>query len=221
MKTMHGALASACANRSRTRAAPTPTNFGFAGDRACQKRLASAGRTDEEHAFRNLAAKLRVLSRRLEKLDDLPQFLRRLVYAGDIGEAHLDVVFGKNLRLAARKRHDAAFGAPDAAEEKGPQGNKEQQRHNPAEDLGQPAAHNLAGILDAVRLQILNELRILDACRRKRCAALVAFAFFQLSVNRRFANRDLGNLGRSNETLELAVRDLAAARRQQVRLAKG
>ena len=27
MKTMHGALAAACSNRSRTRAAPTPTNI--------------------------------------------------------------------------------------------------------------------------------------------------------------------------------------------------
>ena len=32
MKTMHGALASACENRSRTRAAPTPTNISTNSD---------------------------------------------------------------------------------------------------------------------------------------------------------------------------------------------
>ena len=68
MKMMHGALVFACSKRSRTRAAPTPTNIstnsepliekngtlGLAGDRAREQRLAGAGRADQQHALRDL-----------------------------------------------------------------------------------------------------------------------------------------------------------------------
>ena len=76
MKTMQGALASAWENRSRTRAAPTPTNIstnsepdrlknghlGLAGHGARQQRLAGARRADQQHALGNLAAEVRCTS---------------------------------------------------------------------------------------------------------------------------------------------------------------
>ena len=70
MKTMQGALASACWNMSRTRAAPTPTNIstkseperlknGTPASPAIglgQQRLAGARRPDQQHALGNAAA---------------------------------------------------------------------------------------------------------------------------------------------------------------------
>ena len=102
MKTMHGALASACANRSRTRAAPTPTNIstnseplrlknghlGFAGDGAREQRLAGARRADEQHALRESCRRCVVyFFGCLQELDDLAQLLLGLVDAGDVAEA--------------------------------------------------------------------------------------------------------------------------------------
>ncbi len=104
----------------------------------------------------------------LQELDDLLQLLLGLVHAGDVREADLHVVFGVDLRLAARERHDAALGAAHPAEEEAPDAEQQQQRHDPAEDLGQPAADDLARVLDLVGLELLDELRILDARRRER-----------------------------------------------------
>ena len=79
MKTMHGAFASACENRSRTRAAPTPTNISTNSDPLRLKNgtfaspatarassvLPVPGRADEQHALRNASAERRVLLRGL------------------------------------------------------------------------------------------------------------------------------------------------------------
>ncbi len=103
MKTMHGAFASACANRSRTRAAPTPTNISTNSEplRLKNGTLASPatarassvlpvpGRADQEHALGDAAAERRVLLRGLQELDDLAQLLLRFVDAGDVLEATL------------------------------------------------------------------------------------------------------------------------------------
>ena len=95
MKTMHGAFWVACANRSRTRAAPTPTNISTNSEpesekngtpaspagRAGEQRLPGAGRPDEQHALRDPPAEAPVLLRRLQELDDLLELLDRLVDA--------------------------------------------------------------------------------------------------------------------------------------------
>ena len=96
-------------------------HLGFAGDRARQQRLAGPRRADEQHALRDAAADARVLLRVLQELDDLAQLVLRLVHARHVAEPHLHVVVGVDLRLAARERHDAAFGAAHPAEEEAPQ----------------------------------------------------------------------------------------------------
>ena len=97
----------------------------FAGDRPREQRLAGARRADEQHALGNPAADARVLLRGLQELDDFLELLLGLVHAGDVAEAHLDVVVGVNLRAAAGERHDAAFGATHPAEEEAPERDEE------------------------------------------------------------------------------------------------
>ena len=89
----------------------------FAGDGAREQRLAGPRRPDQQHALGNPPAKVRVLLRVLQELDDFPQLLHGFVDAGDVGEAHLDLVVGEDLRLAARERHHAAFGTANPPEE--------------------------------------------------------------------------------------------------------
>ena len=101
----------------------------------------------------------------LQELDDLLQLLLGLVHAGDVREAHLHVVFGEHAVLAAGERHHAAFGAAHPAEEEAPERNQQQEREHPAEDLRQPAADELAGVLHAGGVELLEQLRVLDPRR--------------------------------------------------------
>src|SRR4030095_4724223 len=93
-----------------------------------------------------------------------------------VRKTHLHIIFRENAVLAARERHHAAFGAAHAPEEKAPDAEQQHQRNNPAQDLGQPPAHHLARVLHAGRVEILDQLWILDAGRVERTAAVgVAF----------------------------------------------
>ena len=148
-------------------------HLGLAGDGARQERLAGARRADQQHALRDLAAEARVLPRGLQELDDLAQLLRGFVHARDVLEAHLDIVFGEDLGLAAGEGHHAAFGAADAAEEERPKPDEQQDGHDPAEDLGQPAADDLAAVLHAGLVEVLDELGIVDARGREGALALL------------------------------------------------
>ena len=139
----------------------------LAGDGAREQRLAGSRRADQQHALRNAAAEVRVLLRVLQELDDLLQLVFGFVHAGDVGEPHLHFVVGVDLRAAARERHHAAFGAAHAAEEEAPDADEEEQRDDPAEQVGQPAVGDLAGVLDALGFELLGQLRILDAGRRE------------------------------------------------------
>ena len=148
----------------------------------------------------------------LQELDDLPQLVLGLVHASHVCEAHFHVVVGVDLGAAARERHHAAFGAAHAAEEEAPDGDEQHERDDPAEDLRQPAAHRLAGVLDLVRLEVLDELRVLDARGRELVRALpsLALRLAELAVDGLVAHRRLDHLAAADERLELAVRDLAA-----------
>src|SRR6476646_9160299 len=125
MKTMHGALASACWNRSRIRAAPTPTNISTNSE---PLRLKNG--TCASPATARASSVLPVPG---GPTSSAPLGIRppRLVYffglvdARDVGKAHLHFIIGVDLRAASGEGHDAAFGAADAAEEEAPEGDDE------------------------------------------------------------------------------------------------
>ncbi len=129
----------------------------LAGDGLGEQRLARAGRADEQHALRYAAADVRVLLRMLEELDDFHQLLFGFVDAGHVAEAHLHVVLRINLRAAARERHHAAFGTAHLAEKEAPERHEQHQRNDPAQQLGQPPVHQLAGVLDARLFELGDE----------------------------------------------------------------
>src|SRR5205814_2663438 len=80
----------------------------------------------------------------------------------------------------------------------------------------QPAAHRLAGVLRVRRIEILNELRILDARRVERRAAVGALLV--RAADGLVADEHLRHLAGAHRLLELAVRDLPALRRHEPRL---
>jgi hypothetical protein len=178
-------------------------NLGFARDRSRQQRLAGARRADQQHAFRDTAAERRVLLRVLQELDDLLQLLLGLVHACHVREAHLHVVLREDAVLAACERHDTALGAAHPAEEEAPDGDEDQDGQHPAEDLRQPAADELAGVLDAGRIELLEQLGILDA-RRVEVQLAVDLALVD-AANGLVADRHLGHLPAAHRLLEFAV----------------
>ena len=161
-----------------------------------------------------------VLLRILQKLHDLAKFFLGFVNAGYVAKFHLDVVFRVDFGAAARKRHDAAFGATNTTEEKAPDANQQQERQHPAQDFGKPAAHDLAGELDVLLFELLNQGRILDPCGGERFAPILLVGF-EFSANRLRGDRDLGNGPLTQLLLELAVGDGAARRGEQIRLRDG
>src|SRR5207302_253640 len=58
-------------------------HLGLARNGAREQRLPGSGRADHQHALRDLAAELLELARVLEEVDDLGDFLLRLVDPGD------------------------------------------------------------------------------------------------------------------------------------------
>jgi hypothetical protein len=75
---------------------------GFAGDRACQQRLAGAGRPDQQHTTRDPAANCRKPARFLQEIDDFLDFVLGLVHARDVLEGDHVVA---TLRDAGPARH--------------------------------------------------------------------------------------------------------------------
>ncbi len=210
----HARRADADEHLDEFRAAQTEErHLRFSRDRAREQRLAGAGRTDEQHALGNAAAKLRVLSWILQELDDLLQLLLGFVDARHVREAHLHIVFGKHLGLAAGKRHHAALGSAHAPEEEPPDRQEEDDGDGPSENFRKPAAHQLAGVLDPVRVELLDEFGVLDPGRGEVAGAIV-FAL-QHAANRGLSDGDFGNLAAPHELLELAVRDLPPRRREK------
>ncbi len=129
MKTMQGAFCWACWNRSRTRAAPTPTNIstnsepgereerhpGLAGGGPGEQGLARARRPHQQHALGNASAQAPVLLRRLQELDDLLQLLHRLVDAGHVLEGHPGVRLHVDAGPRLAEGHHARRTLPDLA----------------------------------------------------------------------------------------------------------
>ena len=120
-------------------------HLGLARDRACEERLAGTGRSDEENALRDLRAELAVPLGGFQELHDLEQLALRLVDAGNVVEADLDVLLAVDARavLADRERlADAAL--REAARGEAPDRHQDAEREDPREQQVAPE-----GVLDA------------------------------------------------------------------------
>jgi hypothetical protein len=87
-------------------------HIGFAGDRTRRQRLAGAGRADEQHAARDLAAEPLELLRIAQELDDFLEILLGFIDAGDVGEGDPAMRLGQKLRLRLAEAHGAATRRP-------------------------------------------------------------------------------------------------------------
>jgi hypothetical protein len=111
-------------------------HIGFARNRARQKGLTRSGRSDQQHAARNLAAQTLELLRIAQKLDDLFQILLGLVDAGDVGECYTAMRFGQKLRLRFAEAHRAGTATLHLTHEEDPHAEDDDHRQ-PGEDIGQ------------------------------------------------------------------------------------
>ena len=80
----------------------------FTGDGLGQQRLAGAGRTHQQHAFRHAATEPAVVCWAFQEVHDFSQFVLGLVDAGDVFECDTGVGFDINLGLAFADRHQPA-----------------------------------------------------------------------------------------------------------------
>ena len=172
MKMMHGAFACAWAKRSRTRAAPTPTNISTNSEPESEKNgtpaspatarassvLPVPGGPTRSTPLGMRPPSLRNFSGVLEELDDLPELVHRLVDAGHVVEADARVGLGLHPRAGLPEAHDALGALPEAAgahppHHEGPEDEAEHQRQAPdPERLAEPAAAD-GLVLDLLRFQ--------------------------------------------------------------------
>ena len=173
MKMMAGARLRASANRSRTRAAPTPTNIstklgagdreerhpGLAGHGPGQQRLAGAGRPDHQHAARHHRAGPRVAVGVPEEVDHLGDLGLGALVAGHVGERGRGPLLVEDLGPGPADAQRALQAAARVPRHPEPQPAEEQQRQaedqQPAEHLGtETRPGGLRGYRHAVGLQL-------------------------------------------------------------------
>ena len=125
MKMMHGAFCFACSNRSRTRAAPTPTNISTKSEPLIEKKgtpaspatarassvLPVPGGPTSKMPFGSLAPRRPNFAGVFRKSIDLAQLLLGLVDAGGVSEADLHVLLHVDLGLAAPDGHESVLAA--------------------------------------------------------------------------------------------------------------
>src|ERR1022692_2117191 len=118
-KTIAGAFALACSNRSRTREAPTPTNIStksgpeveekgdpsLPGHSAGEQGLTGARRPVEQHALRDLGADRLEFAGALQEVLDLLEFLDGLIGPRHVREGCLRRVLGDQFRLGLAEVH--------------------------------------------------------------------------------------------------------------------
>ena len=155
MKMMQGAFLRACSNRSRTRAAPTPTNIstnseprdreerhaGLARDGRASSVLPVPGGPTSSMPLGSRRAEPAVALRVLQEGDDLLQLGLGLVDAGDVGEGDLGVLLDVDLGLALADRHQPAEPLPCPAK-------RRHHEHPDAEEQQPPAAPRTGGRAD-------------------------------------------------------------------------
>ena len=142
-------------------------HLGFAGDGACQERLAGAGGTHHERAARDAAAQALELAGVAQELDELLHVFLGLVHPGDVGEGGLDLIFGEQPRLALAERHRPAAPAGAAlhlAHEEHEHGNDDEDGEAGDQKLRPDALllRLLADDLDVVVVEVVEQLGIID-----------------------------------------------------------
>jgi len=114
----------------------------LAGHGPGEKRLARARRADQEHALGHLPAQALEAFRGFQVVDDLDQLGLGLVAAGHVGKPRLQVLFGVDPGLVLAKGHDALAGI-EALHHEVPDAEKEQNGHDPGQDVAQEGGFGL------------------------------------------------------------------------------
>ena len=179
-------------------------HVGFTGDGARDQRLAGAGRADQQHAARNLAAQPLEFSGIAQEFDDLLQILLGLVDARDVLEGDAAVRLGEKLcarlaeaeRLAAGALHLPRQEYPhaDQRDERQP---REQQRHEPRHVVLLGAR----GDRDALAVEALDQRRIVGGI------GLEAAAVGEVAVDLRPLDQDVAHAALLHLVEELGERD--------------
>ena len=141
-------------------------HLGFAGHGLGQQGLTGAGRADQQHTFRNARTDLGIALRALEEVDDLREFLLRLIHARHVGEGdprllighvHLGLALGEAQRPLSTTAHRAASKELQHQDE-------DQGRHHPAEDGGEDVRllRGSCRELNALGLEALGQIHVED-----------------------------------------------------------
>ena len=207
MKMIAGACWRACSNRSRTRAAPTPTNISTNSEPEIEKNgtpaspatarasnvLPVPGGPTSSTPFGGRPPSRPYRDRVLQEIDDLDQLVLGLVDAGDIGEGDLGLLLDIDPGAALADLHQPAEPAlPHAPDREHPDPDKKDRRQDPGQEIAQPVALDDPAIGDAVLVQALGEVGI-DP-RRDEVLDPVGLRLLQRAADVILGDRDLGDL---------------------------
>src|SRR5712664_1670318 len=183
MKMMQGALARACSNRSRTRAAPTPTNIS----------------TNSEPP---------VLLRVPEEGNHFLQLGLGLVHSRHVGERHLGVGLDVHLRLGLADGHEPAARSAQlprhAAADEDPDAEEDGDGYRPGQEQRDDVRVELPAVLDPVLVELLRDVRV-HADRDE--PLLPADRFLELARELVLPHDDIRDLVVADQLLELAIGD--------------
>ena len=140
-------------------------HMGFAGDGPRQQGLARARRPDQQDALGDFGAERLVALGVLEEVDDFLQLVLGLVAAGHVVEADAGVLVGHELGLALADAHHGLAGHAHPPREEVPDGAEENDGEDPGPQQRREQAGAHAVEFDVGGLQLVDELRVLDADR--------------------------------------------------------
>ncbi len=134
-------------------------HVGLTRDGAGEQRLAGAGRADQQHALRDLAAEPLEFLRILQELDDLLQLALGLVDARDVVEGHAPLLLGQHPGARLAKPHGAAAARLHLTHEEHPHADQQQHREPGQQDVEQRvvAVLGLGDDADALVRQAIDE----------------------------------------------------------------
>ena len=124
------------------------------------------GGPDEQHPFRNPSAELGEFLGMAEELDDLHQLFLGLVHSGHVVEGHLHLALAVDLGRDLPKLMNVSPAPPAAhpPEHEAPDQHEHREGKYPGEqEVPEPVAGNVAAIGDARRVEVLDEIGIVDA----------------------------------------------------------